>query len=52
MLLWEDADGAWVGYNDPLDLAARYDVEPNRPTLEAMSSPLSTLAGEAAGGRE
>jgi len=52
MLVWEDADGASVGYNDPLDLAAHYDLEPNRATLEAMSSLLASLAREAAGGPE
>lgn len=52
MLVWEDADGAAVGYNDPLDLVARYDVEPNRATLEAMSRLLATLASEAAEGAQ
>ena len=49
MLVWEDADGVAVGYNDPLDLAASYDVEPSRSTLEAMSSLLATVANRAAG---
>jgi len=26
MLVWEDGDGALLGYNDPRELAARYEV--------------------------
>src|SRR4030088_1694325 len=37
MLVWEDGDGALLGYNDPRELAARYDVEPHHETLEMMS---------------
>jgi uncharacterized protein (DUF302 family) len=49
MLVWQDADGAKLGYTDPRDLADRYGVEDLRPTLEAMSQLLAALASEAAG---
>jgi uncharacterized protein (DUF302 family) len=49
MLVWEDGDGALLGYNDPRELAARYDVEPHHETLEMMSALLAALATEAAG---
>jgi uncharacterized protein (DUF302 family) len=49
MLVWEDADGALLGYRDPRELAARYDVEPHHATLEMMSGLLAALAKEAAG---
>jgi uncharacterized protein (DUF302 family) len=49
MLAWEDRAGTLLGYNDPLELAARYDVEPHRATLEMMSALLATLAADAAG---
>jgi hypothetical protein len=47
--LWDDADGTLVGYNDPRELADRYDVGPHQLTLEAMSTLLAQLAAEAAG---
>src|SRR3954451_11479461 len=37
MLIWEDGDGAVLGYTDPRELVARYDVEPHHATLEMMS---------------
>lgn len=37
VLLCEDGDGVRLGYNDPLELAGRYDVEPNHATLESMA---------------
>jgi uncharacterized protein (DUF302 family) len=49
MLVWEDGDGALLGYNDPRELAGRYDVEQHQATLENMSALLATLATEAAG---
>ena len=49
MLVWEDPDGTLAGYNDPLNLAARYDVEQHRPTLEMMSALLAALAADATG---
>jgi uncharacterized protein (DUF302 family) len=49
MLVWQDGDGALLGYNDPRELAARYDVEQHGATLEAMSALLAALAADAAG---
>jgi uncharacterized protein (DUF302 family) len=49
MLVWEDRAGTLLGYNDPLELAARYDVEQHRATLEMMSALLAALAADAAG---
>ena len=47
MLVWEDPDGTLLGYNDPLELAGRYDVEQHRATLEMMSALLAALAVDA-----
>jgi uncharacterized protein (DUF302 family) len=49
ILVWEDGDGALLGYTDPRELAARYDVEPHHGTLETMSRLLAALVTEAAG---
>lgn len=49
MLVWEHEGRARLGYSDPRDLAARYDVAPQAKTLEAMSTLLAALATEAAG---
>jgi hypothetical protein len=40
-----------VGYDDPRELAGRYDVEANRPTLVEMAAPLEALAAAATGPR-
>lgn len=49
MLVWADADGAVLGYNDPRELTEQYDVEQHHATLEMMSALLAALATEAAG---
>ena len=49
MLVWEDGERALLGYNDPRELAGRYDVEPHHATLENMSALLAALAADAAG---
>jgi uncharacterized protein (DUF302 family) len=49
MLVWDDPDGTLLGYTDPLELAARYDVEQHRATLERMSALLAALAADATG---
>jgi uncharacterized protein (DUF302 family) len=49
MLVWADADGIALGYQDPRALAAQYDIAGHEPTLEQMSTLLAELAGEAAG---
>jgi uncharacterized protein (DUF302 family) len=50
MLVWEDPDGTLLGYNDPLELARRYDLGQHRATLETMSGLLAALAADATGG--
>jgi uncharacterized protein (DUF302 family) len=47
VLIWDDAHGTMLGYNDPVDLAARYDVGQQAPTLQAMSTLLAELVAEA-----
>ena len=49
MLVWEEGEGALLGYNDPRELAGRYDVEVHHATLETMSVLLTALAADAAG---
>ena len=50
LLIWEDSDdGALLGYDDPRELAARYDVGQHHGTLEMMSGLLAELVTEAAG---
>ncbi len=50
MLVWSDADGgAHVGYTDPRELGARYDVAAHAATLEAMAELLAALAQAASG---
>jgi uncharacterized protein (DUF302 family) len=45
MLVWTDASGAVnVGYEDPRELADRYDVAAHAATLEAMAGLLAVLA--------
>ena len=51
MLVWEDGDGALLGYNDPRELTGRYDVDQHHATLENMSALLAALATDAAGQR-
>ena len=49
MLVWQDDDGALLGYNDPVELDGRYDAEQHHATLESMSALLAALAADAAG---
>ncbi len=49
ILVWEDGDGAALGYHDPRELAARYDLAGREPALETMASLLEGLARQAAG---
>jgi uncharacterized protein (DUF302 family) len=49
MLVWADAEGASVGYNDPRELERRYDVGSHALTLARMATLLGELAAEAAG---
>jgi uncharacterized protein (DUF302 family) len=51
LLVWDRGDTAVVGYNDPGGLARSFDVGRLTQTLDAMSSLLADLAGEAVGTR-
>jgi uncharacterized protein (DUF302 family) len=50
MLVWEDAAGCHVGYNDPRLLAGAYDLATQTATLETMAALLAAIAGAAARG--
>jgi uncharacterized protein (DUF302 family) len=49
MLIWQDPDGTHVGYLDPRELAGRYALDGQQPTLERQAAVLSKLAAAAAG---
>jgi uncharacterized protein (DUF302 family) len=49
MLIWQDADGAHVGYLDPRELVDRYALAGHRETLERQAGVLAELAAAAAG---
>jgi uncharacterized protein (DUF302 family) len=49
ILVWADADGVAIGYRDPRELTADYDVAQHEPTLDQMASLLAELSAEAAG---
>ncbi|MDX6670925.1 MAG: hypothetical protein QOI91_1288 [Solirubrobacteraceae bacterium] len=49
ILVWADAEGVWLGYRDPRELAAEYDVAQHESTLEQMATLLAELSDEAAG---
>jgi uncharacterized protein (DUF302 family) len=50
ILIWADASGVLIGYLDPRELGARYDLAAEQaPILERMASLLAELADEAAG---
>ena len=49
MLVWSRGGQTLVGYNDPEELAASYDLIVQTATLQSMSSLLHRLAGTAAG---
>jgi len=48
LLVWLEGATVHVGYDDPRELAGRYDVEANRPTLVKMAALLEVLAAAAA----
>src|SRR5947207_9555517 len=48
LLVWLEGATVHVGYDDPRELAGRYDVEANRPTLVKMAALLEALAAAAA----
>jgi len=47
MLVWREDATVHVGYDDPRELASRYDVEATRQTLEQMGALLEALAASA-----
>ena len=49
ILVWADAEGVLLGYRDPRELAADYDVAQHESILEQMATLLAELSGEAAG---
>ncbi len=49
VLVWDRGDATVVGYHDPQDLAASYDVGQAAPALAAMASLLAELTSEACG---
>jgi uncharacterized protein (DUF302 family) len=49
ILVWEREGGTRLGYNDPLELADRFEVQALRPALEKMSQLLAALVSDAAG---
>jgi uncharacterized protein (DUF302 family) len=49
MLIWQDSDGADVGYLDPREPADRYALDGHQQTLERQTAVLTELAAVAAG---
>jgi uncharacterized protein (DUF302 family) len=49
VLIWEDRDGAHVGYLDPRELADRYALAGHQETLDRQAAVLTALAAAAAG---
>jgi uncharacterized protein (DUF302 family) len=49
VLIWADADGANLGFNDPRELASRYGVGEHGEQLDAMAELLAAVVAEAAG---
>jgi len=49
MLIWQDAEGTYVGYLDPRELADRYALDVHRETLERQAAVLTKVAAAAAG---
>ena len=49
ILIWADADGAKLGFNDPRELASHYNVAEHGERLSAIADLLATVVGEAAG---
>jgi uncharacterized protein (DUF302 family) len=48
MLVWSEAGQTFLGYDDPRELLASFDVDDHERTLQQMATLLDTLAGEAA----
>ena len=48
MLVWEDAGGTHIAYEDPRELADAYELGPHAAALAAMATLLAALAESAA----
>ena len=48
MLVWEDDDGVWIGYNAPAYLDGRHGLDGCREIVERVSGALRAIAVEAA----
>jgi len=48
ILVWEDGQGALLGYRDPRELEREYDVGPHAGVLENMAALLEGLVAAAA----
>jgi uncharacterized protein (DUF302 family) len=49
ILMWQEGEGVALGYNDPRELAARYDLSEHGTTLGAMANLLGEVVTEASG---
>jgi uncharacterized protein (DUF302 family) len=49
MLIWEQDGETRLGYEDPRELAGRFELAGHEQRLEAMAELLATLAAEAGG---
>ncbi len=47
VLVWDSGDAVMVGYNEPKDLAYSFELSPDAPTLQAMSSVVADVIREA-----
>lgn len=48
ILVWQEDEGAVLGYNDPRELASQFDVREHAETLGTMSALLAALVADAA----
>jgi uncharacterized protein (DUF302 family) len=48
IVVWRQGDDVLLGYNDPRQLVASYEVAEHGPALERMAALLEQLAAEAA----
>lgn len=49
VLVWREREDVLIGFRDPRELSASYEVDAEQATLERMSATLNELAAEAAG---
>ncbi|MEE4244799.1 MAG: DUF302 domain-containing protein [Kangiellaceae bacterium] len=47
-LIWQDENGqVWIGYNDPMYLKSRHDIEACEPSLAKISKALAAVTAKA-----